>query len=305
MSIYLVPIHFRSPRYLTFSHAHKHGDLIREFLLENCYYADYGGIDENGADPGFEIETIPFACYCDYTGDSPVVFPFHPCCYELLSRRITGGTDISKLNKTVLWNIMKELSPEGSNRLNLDYGEPCPPNEQFWQSAAGEEIFAAKPTGDKKFEILVRATIMGRKFQLLTQDPGRDQAIDGRTGHDVFKMLPYDIVYHITELLPISAVLRLCQASWVMNTLLRDDMEFWRRRIKRELLPWFYELAPLIDGPGPSRAARLDLKKVVAWAEKVSEPRLGKSGPFLALANRRRVWGVCDQLAELYSERMS
>ena len=68
--------------------------------------------------------------------------PFHERCYhEILSRVLTGSPDSDDIDKDTLYNIMAELSPEYGRRLKLDYGSPEPPDEQFWESKRGDEVF--------------------------------------------------------------------------------------------------------------------------------------------------------------------
>ncbi|KAK3367786.1 hypothetical protein B0H63DRAFT_565679 [Podospora didyma] len=272
------------------------------FITGDYHYTNYGRVEAQDTEPDSNVEALDLACYYDYTGSSTVVFPFHPCCWELLVRRITGGTDFYQLNKAALYNIMTGLSSECSQRLALDYGNPCPQDEQFWGSFPGEEIFAKQPTGDGTFEALVRTAISSNEFRLPAWHPEEDRLTSIRSGRDVFRAVPYDIIYQITELTPTSAVLALCKASRVVHALLRGNVGFWRHRIAREL-PWFYELIPLMSDP--ERVSDLNLTKVLSWARKVSEPRLGMSGPFMSLANRRRIWTVCEQLAELYRKQTS
>lgn len=46
----------------------------------------------------------------------------------------------------------------------------------------------------------------------------------------------------------------------------------------------------------------LDLRKVYLYLQRATEAKLGMRGPFLGVANRRRIWGVCEQIAVGYRE---
>ncbi|KAL0256786.1 hypothetical protein SLS55_009183 [Diplodia seriata] len=48
-----------------------------------------------------------------------------------------------------------------------------------------------------------------------------------------------------------------------------------------------------------------DYRKLFLWLEQETRPRGWMDGPFLAVANRRRIWAVCEQLAERYHERLA
>ena len=259
-----------------------------------------------GDDPNFDIEHPEYMmCYENDCDDFPAVFPFHPCCWELLVRCIAGGRSgadtAAPLDKDRLYLIMAGLLQSGQ-RLELDFGDPEPPGDQYWCSMAGEELFAVQPIGGTNIDLLaalVRSTVARDEFRLPPRDAARDSVMHSRTRRDVFSALSYDIVYCITNFLPRSSVRALCCASWSVHTLLRDADEFWRRRIVREL-PWFYELVDAItlheEGGGP----RLKLKKLLAWADEVTRPRLYMSGPLMVVANRRRIWGICKQIADIY-----
>jgi hypothetical protein len=48
----------------------------------------------------------------------------------------------------------------------------------------------------------------------------------------------------------------------------------------------------------------LSYKAVYLWLKKVTVPRYGMRGPLLSFANRRRIWGVCEQLATHYTRQL-
>jgi len=225
----------------------------------------------------------------------PVVFPFHPCCYELLACCITGVRDASQLDEDRLFGVMKELTTEFCPRLELDYGEPCPNMEQYWCSYPGEEIFVAEPIEGETLRPLMRSILANDKFQL--PDKHGEAGAADRVTCDVFRNLPYDVICAIAELLPASSLMALSQASRTLDSVLAGDAPLWRHCLSREL-PWFYELIHLVHEPG--LGPRLNFKLVIDWAQKVTKPQLDMRGPFLAVANRRRIWGMCEQLARLY-----
>jgi hypothetical protein len=118
---------------------------------------------------------------------------------------------------------------------------------------------------------------------------------------DAFMNLPHDIVDLLCENLPSAGVLALRQASWHVFESTWDS-SFWRRMIRRELLPWFWELEVLLKTClSPERN---DAKDLYLWLDKVTTPMLGLGGPFMSIANRRRIWQVCDQIKKLYMERL-
>jgi hypothetical protein len=69
--------------------------------------------------------------------------------------------------------------------------------------------------------------------------------------------------------------------------------------IRREILPWLWELEPnlILD--------IIDAKGLYLWLDKVTTPRFGMEGPFMGIANRRRIWRVCEEVKKVYMERVS
>ncbi|OJD31475.1 f-box domain protein [Diplodia corticola] len=49
----------------------------------------------------------------------------------------------------------------------------------------------------------------------------------------------------------------------------------------------------------------VDYRKLFLWLDHATTPKHWMDGPFLAVANRRRIWGVCEQLADTYHARLA
>lgn len=72
--------------------------------------------------------------------------------------------------------------------------------------------------------------------------------------------------------------------------------------IRTHLAPWLWEIIDLVDGdelPG------FDYKGLFLWLDKVTQPKFGMGGPFMGVANRRRIWGVCGQLVDAYKDQLN
>jgi hypothetical protein len=118
---------------------------------------------------------------------------------------------------------------------------------------------------------------------------------------DPFTKLPHDILNLIYPYLPHEGVLAFRQASWHVFQSTCDN-SFWKRMIRREILPWFWELEPFVQ---PSLVLdTIDAKGLYFWLDKVTTPTFGMEGPFMGIANRRRMWRVCEEIKKLYMERI-
>ncbi|KAL1632887.1 hypothetical protein SLS58_011280 [Diplodia intermedia] len=240
--------------------------------------------------------------YYSVVSDITAVFPFHWCCFELLLKALTGTADPGMLEKDLLYSIMEDLASDCASRLDLDYGTPDPEDGQFWESRAGEEAyildqFRNSPTdGSARFWPFSLQTFKKSPHE----SPRPDLA--ARIAHDPFAEIPYDILYKILCLLPLDSLMSLANASWPVHVNLLSNHGFWKQLIRRSM-PWFFELHELMED---SRLVEdCDYRKLFLWLEQETRPRGWMDGPFLAVANRRRIWAVCEQLAERYHERLA
>lgn len=87
------------------------------------------------------------------------------------------------------------------------------------------------------------------------------------------------------------------RASYHVHTATAEP-QFWIRMIRTHLAPWFWEIDDLVTERDFIPA--LDYKSLFLWLDKVTTPKYGLEGPFMGVANRRRIWGVCGQLAPAY-----
>lgn len=58
----------------------------------------------------------------------------------------------------------------------------------------------------------------------------------------------------------------------------------------------------LVSSYNPSH--HRSLRRFFAWANHITTPRVGMKGPFMGVGNRRRIWGVCGHLVDLYLARL-
>ena len=117
------------------------------------------------------------------------------------------------------------------------------------------------------------------------------------TSADVFAKLPNEIIFQVVSLLPLDALKALLAASWTAYTSV-SGRGFWAIYM-RYSMPWFLEIDSTLNQPW---AAELDLKVLCYWLEFHTKFNVNMTAPFLRMANRRRIWGVCEQLADVYHD---
>lgn len=116
--------------------------------------------------------------------------------------------------------------------------------------------------------------------------------------NDPFGGLPYDVLHTILSFLPGKQALALMKASWPVHNATRYN-EFWKRLIYWDM-PWFWELHEVIE---EQQSDIFDYRSFYLWLDEATTPVYGMKGPFLGIANRRRIWTSCQQIEDLYYER--
>lgn len=244
---------------------------------------------EKGDDPNFD----PTAEIVAYDGS----IPFHWPCFEILGTVLEGKAGIAGVNKLKLLNTMWKAHPMLSSCLDrLDYGNPGPANEQWWISEPGTEFVVIHPTISlEKTTALIRERWMKSTQVVSPSDRVR------RASADSFQKLPLELLLKTCNMLTPQSLYQLALASPTVDALL-GDKPFWKRYLSIHM-PWSYELLLLLDDESQTSFQNVDFKSLVRWVDQESTPRLWMRGPFMSIANRRRIWHVCEQLESVYSGR--
>ncbi|CAG8971850.1 hypothetical protein HYALB_00001961 [Hymenoscyphus albidus] len=177
--------------------------------------------------------------------------------------------------------------------LKLNYGEPAPTIDGFEDAFSGQELFVVFPLSTPTLQSAIEAIVESNNFTI----PRSSDNIGLCVKQDDFSKLPSELIHKIVDMLPAEPLLMLSRASWTVTCVLRNNECFWMQRIRCDLL-WFFELQYLLDSPDTFQGK--DLKGMFLWAHETSRSRIWMKSPFLGLANRRRIWGVREQLKEEY-----
>ncbi|KAL3443368.1 hypothetical protein BJX65DRAFT_199351 [Aspergillus insuetus] len=277
----------------------------RAFISGPGYYADAG---ELAVKVGQAARRTYFNCYGFGSNDVPgPVMPFHWCCFEILLRTLTGTTDPKNVNLEALYETMSSHCNWSGSSLRLPYGEDVIRAQgQYWQSLPGAEYTVRNPSTVNITETL--KTTLQTKAKLRTSPTAI--ALDTREPKNPFSTLPTELVHQICSLLPGDALHSLTQASLYINLLTRDDY-FWKRFIASDM-PWLEEgeaevlRKRVVDDESSADYASasegpINYQRVYQWLDGVSKPAFGMDDElFMAVANRRRIWGVCEVLAGAY-----
>ncbi|KAF9886785.1 hypothetical protein FE257_011162 [Aspergillus nanangensis] len=262
----------------------------KSFITGRGYYDDAGAIQvHRGDDPNVPVDpdekgTHYFTTYCDWTGDEEFqpVFPFHELCFQEILVRCFKDTPI---NGDVLFALCEGLVGNDSNSLPLDYGEPTPPYEQYWECRKGEEVLVTNPVEIPEVSKYLEGLV----------DVGKDDGSD--TSSDIFNCLPYELRDKIFQLLPVASVLALKAASGSMHA----TRFSWTARLDAEL-PWLWELRDI--DPFTSRKLEGEMSRKIAELDEKSQYTRDGVGYIPGLVNRRRIWTVCEEIKNLYEEKL-
>ncbi|KAI0843527.1 hypothetical protein F5Y06DRAFT_291443 [Hypoxylon sp. FL0890] len=127
--------------------------------------------------------------------------------------------------------------------------------------------------------------------------PTSDVDLSSKVKKDPFAKLPLGIISNICRLVYDENIPELARASWAVHSLTRDNSSFWREGLKHNLA-WFFEVEQLIRLGALRRPEKF--KAIYLWAIKKIWIRNGLTGPLMHVANRRRIWLVCEQLTDCY-----
>lgn len=116
---------------------------------------------------------------------------------------------------------------------------------------------------------------------------------------DPFRNTPYDVTYLILQYLSGDSIMALSRASWTILTRTRNS-SFWKKRLSEDMV-WFWELQQYLKS---SQHRVRNYKALYLWLDKRTQPLYGLTGAFMGIANRRRIWRPCAELAQRYYRKL-
>ncbi|KAL4904301.1 hypothetical protein BDW74DRAFT_168361 [Aspergillus multicolor] len=270
----------------------------KSFISGPGYYADAGPVKM-----GQRAKRTYFNCYGFGTDEAPgPVVPFHWCCFEILLRSLTGTTNPKNIDLDVLYDVMMGMCNGSGSALRLAYGDDVAHAQgQYWRCLPGAEFSVRHPTNTPNLAEFMQTQL---KTNSSLHTASKDLNFDDRSPKNPFGALPAELVYQICSFLPGSSLKSLIQASPFIHLLTNDDY-FWRCFIESDM-PWLHDSAEQTESLSQTlrRAAagvELNHKQMYTWLDAVTKPKYGLEDPTLmGIANRRRIWGACEELAKGY-----
>lgn len=280
----------------------------RAFVSGPGTYDDIGFVDvDAGDDPNcqdFDFGRV--LCYRNEDDNRDAIFPFHWCCYKMLAKCITGSFEASSfdddgdlvysLDNDLLYGVMEELV-QGFRRSfsTIDFGDARRMQDQSWETEPGYEFLVCHPLDVAGANELVLSMFSSDAFK--ARSPCSD--LGSRVRGDPFLGIPYDIVYRITSFISNEDLVNLAKASWPIHSLLQNNDQFWRQRIRTSFLPWFFEFEELLE-QDQTLLQTNNPQRIFQWAERSTRPGRWLTGPLMGVVNRRRIWSACEQYRDFY-----
>ena len=117
---------------------------------------------------------------------------------------------------------------------------------------------------------------------------------------DIFNMLPIELRHEVFKHLPAGSILAVKAASMAMHTTTLPH-GLWKHRLRSEM-PWLWEIhdIDLFQSQESEDSASKLLMDIQTKSQYTSE----NDDYILGLANRRRIWGVCEQIRSRYLEKL-
>ncbi|KAH8431534.1 uncharacterized protein LDX57_009196 [Aspergillus melleus] len=272
----------------------------KSFLTGPGRYSDYGILslepgDDHNVPTRSSEEPADFVAYNDPDGNQKPVFPVHAICYrDLLSRCIKDAKQ-ETIDDDVLYTLFEGIVASNRwNRLDLDYGEPKPPKDQYWVSRKGEEALVTNPV-----QVPQLSSYLEKVQTIVSEDKESTECQKPPSMVDVFDKLPNELRLEILNLLPTASALALKAASWTMLTTPLS----WQQKLTSDM-PWLWEFRDLEVDIYKSQKLNEKLYQVISELDDKSRYKEEATDYIPGLVNRRRIWVVCESIRSLYLEKL-
>lgn len=192
---------------------------------------------------------------------------------------------------------MMTFSEPYAPALSLDYGN-ARGREQDWECFPGEEYSVCDPGLEPEFEGFLQNLLPAALFNESKVMP----ELSHKVQYDPFNAVPYDILLILFDYVQTDDMLSMMTASSCLLNATRHSPS-WKHMLHERILPWFWELDSFLSSV--ILPSTFDYRGLFMWANTVTAEKLGIDRPFMGIANRRRIWHACTEIALLYKEIMA
>jgi hypothetical protein len=270
--------------------------VTKAFVSGLGCYDNYGSfvVDTPGQDRNDPLDD-QYSCYGSFEPGKPPTFPFHEGCLQVFAMYL-GLQKGDEIDRDVLYTVLAQNTEEFCSALSLDYG-PIEGPEQIWTCFPGEEYLVSDPSYRENFGDVIQSLLPDKLF-LKNAEP---LSLECEAQNNPLRVLPYDVLYEIFTHLTLKDAKSFIASSQYIYISTRHG-PFWKQMLRLHVFPWFWEASAILSNGTYSED--LDDKSLFLWLEATTRPNFGIDGPFMGIANRRRIWNTCKQLAPQYTEKI-
>ncbi|CAP78995.1 Pc06g00020 [Penicillium rubens Wisconsin 54-1255] len=223
---------------------------------------------------------------------NPHVFPFHQICYHDILKRCIHQENPEQIKRDTLFDVLEDLNGGRYVRLQISYGEPEPSAEQVWCTTKGQEILVVNPVRipqlDSDLDVIMKSL------------EKKGSPHQNSQSEDIFNILPIELRREVFKHLSVGSILAVKAASLAMHTTTLPR-GLWNHRLRSEM-PWLWEIHDI--DVLQSQESEYKASNLLLDIQTKSQYTSDNDGYILGLANRRRIWGVCEQIRSRYMEKL-
>ncbi|OJJ03998.1 hypothetical protein ASPVEDRAFT_764138 [Aspergillus versicolor CBS 583.65] len=277
--------------------------MNKVFVSGPAEYGDWGFFDvEPGNHPNFPTQDqmeydeegqVNFRCY-DWSTDHAFAIPFHPQCRGILRKFVSTQLNGEFLDDDIMYHTFKDFVNEGDDfsqcLTKIDYGIDT--TEQYWEPRRGEEYVVMEPM--QIFDLADYYADLPQRDDEDTEMNTHTHVSAVQLSNDPMARLAPELLFEILITLPMESVNCLRAASPAVARLELNN-GFWKQKLLHDM-PWLFDF--------PTDAEEyLDLDWAKCYADLRARSQNGNPAQILALVNRKRIWGVCEQFGPSYARR--
>ncbi|KAL1684146.1 hypothetical protein EV122DRAFT_285891 [Schizophyllum commune] len=249
--------------------------------------------------PASQDGDIDLSAYYNYAEDFMGAIPLHFNCLAILKKVLErDGYD---LNADTLYASFLEAHDEGLCCMRYDYYDFHGLTGQYFDLEAGHEAFVCDP-----IDIHQLKEYLDHLPTIETSDSSPPSEVTPfvSSAQDPLAVLPPELIYTILLLIPRQSSIPFLLASPAARRI-QLTRSFFLARMAIDM-PWLWELLPPAASHGSNPLLeRTDIDWRAVYTHLRIESSASRTNAIPGLANRRRIWDICNNQAAKTYERIA
>ncbi|KAI4527342.1 hypothetical protein K525DRAFT_264284 [Schizophyllum commune Loenen D] len=274
-----------------------------------CYISETGKAEMYGSlcvtpgdhpnAPASQDEDIDLSAYYNYAEDFMGAIPLHFNCLAILKKVLErDGYD---LNADTLYASFLEAHDEGLCCMRYDYYDFHGLTGQYFDLEAGHEAFVCDPIDIHQLKDYLDHL---PTIRTSGSSPPAEVTPFVSSASDPFAVLPPELIYTILLLIPRQSFIPFLLASPAARRI-QLTRSFFLARMATDM-PWLWELlSPSASHESNSLLKSTDIDWRAVYTHLRIESSASRTNAIPGLANRRRIWDICNNQAAKTYERIA